>query len=74
MTLRKLRLFGLETVRAQSRKQLDSMKKAVCTRSVTIRLNRLIEQYLIVATGNKHDSSRTYELKKLVAAWHGHAK
>ena len=53
---------------------VDSMKKAVCTRSITIRLNRLIEQYLIVATGNKHDSSRTYELKKLVAAWHGHAK
>ena len=50
------------------------MKKAVCTRSITIRLNRLIEQYLIVATGNKHDSSRTYELKKLVAAWHDHVK
>ena len=58
---RKLRLFELETVRAQSRKQLDSMKKDVCTRTVTIRLNRLIEQDLIVATGKKHDLSRTYD-------------
>jgi ATP-dependent DNA helicase RecG len=34
------------------------------TRTVTIRLNRLIDQDLIVATGNKHDPNRTYELKK----------
>ena len=37
------------------------MKKDVCTRTVTIRLNRLIEQDLIVATGKKHDLSRTYD-------------
>ena len=34
------------------------------TRTVTIRLNWLIDQDLIVATGNKHDPNRTYELKK----------
>jgi ATP-dependent DNA helicase RecG len=34
------------------------------TRTVTIRLNRLMEQDLIIATGNKHDPNRTYELKQ----------
>ena len=34
------------------------------TRTVTIRLNRLMEQDLIIATGNKHDPNRTYELKR----------
>lgn len=34
------------------------------TRTVTLRLNRLMEQDLIVATGNKHDPNRTYELKQ----------
>ena len=34
------------------------------TRTVTLRLNRLMEQDLIIATGNKHDPNRTYELKQ----------